>query len=151
MTQDAKQPKKRAGKKVHSAVTLHAVEKAKAIRAQYGDPIDYQAILRMFDDRKATRYPVRLQFVDEGIEPGMFARTEPLSDNLDDGYLISMHTGLEGREDILPPLILYQLVLVNYGDLATANDAELFGATLLGMERDDYYQLICTITDSLWS
>ncbi len=150
MEQNSKKPKKRAGKVIHSAVTLHAVEKAKEIRARYGSPIDYQAVLRMFDDRKATRYPVQLQFVDQGIEPGLFARTAPISEDPDAGYLISMHAKLAGREDILPGLILYQLVLVNYGDLATANDAELFGATLLDMERDDYYAQIVEITDALW-
>lgn len=142
--------KKRAGKVVHSAVSLHASEKAKDIRSRYGSDINYKTILDILDDRKSTRYPVQLRFSTDSIEPGMFALTEAISDNPDDGYTISLHSALEGRHDILPALILYQLVLVNYGDLATANDAELFGSTVLNMDRQDYYEQIVTLTDSLW-
>jgi len=143
--------KKRAGKVVHGAVSLHASEKALEIRQRLGPDIDYPAVLAMLDDRKSTRYPTQIQFVREGIEPGMFAMTQAISDNPDDGYVISIHSDFEDRHDDLPALILYQLVLVNYGDLATANDAEVFGATILDMDREAYYQKIVTLSDSLWA
>jgi len=142
--------KKRAGKVIHSAVSIHASEKAREIRSRLGENIDYQAVVDMLEDRKSTRYPTQLRFVTEGIEPGMFAMTEAISDNPDDGYVISMHSVFEDQHDVLPALILYQLVLVNYGDLATANDAEIFGSTILDMDRDDYYDQIVSLTDSIW-
>lgn len=151
MVQKAKKVKKRAGKMIHSSVSMHASEKAKEIHSRYGPDIDYPAVLRMLDDRKSIRYPVEIRFVSEGIKPGMFAQTDPVSDNPDDGYVISLHSHFEDRPDILPALILYQLVLVNYGDLATPNDAELFGSGVLGMDRDAYYEQIVTLTDSLWA
>ncbi|MES9862957.1 MAG: hypothetical protein ABW157_09440 [Candidatus Thiodiazotropha sp. LLP2] len=143
--------KKRAGKVVHSAVSLHAYEKAKEIRTRYGDNINYQTVLVMLEDRKSIRYPVQLRFVTEKIESGMFAKTEAISENPDEGYIIFLHHNFKDRHDILPALILYQSVLVNYGDLATANDAELFGATVLGMDRDTYYEQIVAVTENLWS
>jgi hypothetical protein len=142
--------KKRAGKVVHSAVSMHASEKAKDIRSRYGTDIDYETLLDILNDRKSTRYPVQLRFSTDNIEPGMFALTEALSENPDDGYVITLHSALEERRDILPALILYQLVLVNYGDLATANDAELFGSTVLDVGREHYYEQIVSLTDSLW-
>ncbi|MET0081309.1 MAG: hypothetical protein ABW119_22880 [Candidatus Thiodiazotropha lotti] len=151
MTDQKPKIKKRAGKVIHSAVSLHAREKAEEIRRRYNRVIDYQAVLEMIEDRKSVRYPVKLRFVSEGIEPGMFARTEPNSENPDDGYTIILHNCFEHRYDDLPMLILYQLVLVNYGDLATANDAEIFGATILGMDRDTYYQQIAALVDEVWS
>ncbi|MEW8027154.1 MAG: hypothetical protein AB2792_07195 [Candidatus Thiodiazotropha sp.] len=150
MAEERPKVKKRAGKVVHSAVSLHALEKAKEIRTRYGDEIDYQAVLCMLEDRKSVRYPVQVKFVSEGIEPGMFARTEPVSDNPADGYSILLHSYFENRHDDIPALILYQLVLVNYGDLATANDAEIFGATVLGMDRDAYYERIVSLVDEVW-
>ncbi|OQX31037.1 MAG: hypothetical protein B0D96_08300 [Candidatus Sedimenticola endophacoides] len=151
MQQETKRVKKRPGKKVHSMVTVHASEKAAEIRARFGPEIDYATVVQLLGDRRYTRYPVEIRFVSEGIEPGMFALTEPASENPDDGYVMNIHPFFEDRPDALPALILYQTVLVNYGDIATANDAEIFGAGVLGMERDDYYDLIVRLTDSLWS
>lgn len=150
MEHKIKKVKKRAGKVIHSAITKHAIEKANEIRTRYGPVIDYPSILHILDDRRCIRYPTKIQFVNDGIEEGLFAKTEPLSDNPDDGYIISLHHIFEDQVDILPALILYQSVLVNYGDLATAIDAEFFGSTVLGIERDSYYNQIVSLTDYLW-
>ncbi len=151
MEQKTKKVNKRAGKVIHSAVSRHAIEKAEEIRARYGPVIDYPAVLRILEDRRCIRYPVVIQFVSDGIDPGLFARTEPVSENLDDGYVISLHQRFEDQPDVLPTLILYQSVLVNYGDLATADDAELFGSAVLGLDRDAYYKQIVALTDALWT
>jgi len=150
MEQKIKKVKKRAGKVIHSAITKHAIEKANEIRLRYGPNIDYPAILRILEDRKCIRYPVKIQFVSEGIEHGLFAHSKATSDNLDDGYILSIHSQFESQTDVLPALILYQSVLINYGDLATAIDAEFFGSTVLGLDRDSYYEQIVSLTDSLW-
>lgn len=151
MEQKTKKPKKRAGKVIRSAVSQHATAKADEIRGRYGPDIDYPTVLRMLADRRCIRYPVEIRFVAHGIEPGMFGKTELASKDPADGYVISLHHSFEGRHDLLPALILYQSVLVNYGDLATAVDAELFGSGVLGMDRDAYYERIVALTNSLWS
>ncbi len=150
MDEKPKKVKKRAGKVIHSAVSEHAAGKAAEIRDRYGPAIDYRTLLRILGDRRCTRHPVEIRFVSEGIEPGLFGKTQQVSDDPADGYIISLHASLQDRPDALPALILYQSVLVNYGDLATAIDAEMFGAGVLGMDRDDYYALIVGLTDSLW-
>jgi hypothetical protein len=40
-------------------------------------------------------------------------------------------------------------VLVNYGDFASANDAETFGAAALGLGKEEYYQTLCELADQL--
>lgn len=146
-----KKVKKRAGKVIHSAVSQHAIEKAREVRLRYGPVIDYPVVLRILDDRRCIRYPVKIQFVPDGIERGLFAKSEAISENPDDGYIIYFHQHLESQPDLLPALILYQSVLVNYGDLATADDAELFGSGVLGLDRDTYYEQIVSLTDALWA
>ena len=143
--------KKRAGKVIHSAVSEHAAEKAKQIRAKYGPTINYQVLLGILEDRKSIRHPVKIAFTSKGIEPGMFAKTEPVSEDPTEGYTVFLHEQFRDREEVLPALILYQTVIANYGDLATAIDAEIFGAGVLGMDRDEYYELICESADSIWS
>jgi hypothetical protein len=150
MEQPPKKPKKRAGKVIHSAVSNHVIEKAADIRARYGPVIDFATVLRILEDRRSIRYPVEIRFTSEGIEPGLFAKTEANSDDPADGYIISLHPYFEDRPEALPALILYQSVLINYGDIATAADAELFGSGILGLDRDAYYSQIADLTDALW-
>lgn len=150
MESKPKNVKKRAGKVVHSAVSKHAADKAREIHERFGPTIDYPALLRILKDRKSIRYPIEIKFVSDGVEPGLFGKTEQVSDDPSDGYVIFLHEDFRDRPEALPALVLYQSVLVNYGDLATAVDAELFGAGVLGMDRDDYYGLIAGLTDSLW-
>jgi hypothetical protein len=51
--------------------------------------------------------------------------------------------------DQVPLLVLYQLVLVNYGTFAAAVDAETFGAAALRLGREEYYRTLCGLTDEL--
>jgi len=46
-------------------------------------------------------------------------------------------------------LVLYQLVVVNYGGFASADDAEVFGAHSLGLSREDYYAALCEMADRI--
>jgi hypothetical protein len=49
----------------------------------------------------------------------------------------------------VPLLVLYQLVLVNYGTFASPDDAETFGAAALGLTKDQYYYVLCGLADEL--
>jgi hypothetical protein len=49
----------------------------------------------------------------------------------------------------VPWLVLYQLVALNYGEFASADDAETFGAAALGLTRDAYYEELCKMADEL--
>jgi hypothetical protein len=49
----------------------------------------------------------------------------------------------------VPALVLYQLVSVNYGVFASADDAEAFGANVLGVTKDEYYRTLCELADRL--
>jgi hypothetical protein len=50
----------------------------------------------------------------------------------------------------VPCLVLYQLVVVNYGEFASADDAETFGAAVLGLSRDEYYHVLCETADQFY-
>jgi hypothetical protein len=53
------------------------------------------------------------------------------------------------RPNRIASLVLYQLVLVNYGEFASADDAETFGASALGLSKDDYYRNLCEMADAI--
>ena len=49
----------------------------------------------------------------------------------------------------VPALVLYQLTALNYGEFASSDDAENFGAAALGLTRDEYYAILCECADQL--
>ncbi len=104
----------------------------------------------MLDDREVVRYPTGLRFDAEPLQAGEFAFAQPLGEHPADGYCLFVHPCFENRREVWPLLTAYHIPVINYGDsVVTHEEAELFGATLLGMEIDAYYQALCELTDSI--
>jgi hypothetical protein len=61
------------------------------------------------------------------------------------GFTMLVHPVYERQRECVPALVLYQLVAVNYGEFASAADAECFGAAALGWTRDEYYAVLCEL------
>ncbi|MHC5001745.1 MAG: hypothetical protein ACYTJ0_01340 [Planctomycetota bacterium] len=131
------------------ALRDHLVAKAIEARQTYGPEIDAPAILAMLDDRTVVRYPTGLRFDAEPLEPGEFAWAAPLGGHPEQGYCLVVHPCFEDRPDVLPMLVAYHLPDINYGEVVTAADAELFAATLLGLEVEAYYGMLCTLVDGM--
>jgi hypothetical protein len=131
------------------SLTAHAAAKGAEIRAKYGPKIDWEAILRILDDRECVRYPCTLVFDAKPLLPGEFAQPLALGERPEDGFALYLHPLFVHRTDELPYLVLYQLVLVNYGEFASSDDAEVFGASVLGLTREVYYQAVCRMADKV--
>ncbi len=132
------------------ALLHHVVDKAIALREKYVNFIDFAALDKILEDRDFVRYPTCLEFSSKPIGDGFFAVTEPVSDaDPSQGYIITIDGHFKDQLGDVPALALYQLVIVNYGDIATSEEAELFGATVLGMGKEEYYQLLCTLADQI--
>ena len=95
------------------------------------------------------RYPVGIRFTTDGLSPGEFAHAMPLGDHPSRGFCILLHPAFESRRDHWPLLIAYHIPPINYGDIASSDDCELFGATLLGLDVQTYYETLCTLADSV--
>lgn len=132
-----------------SALRDHAAHRGREARAAYGPAIDCAAMFRMLADRSVVRYPTTIVFDAAPLDPGEFAYPELSTDADDASYRLYVHPCFRDREDALPPLIAYQLVRINYGDVATHEDAEAFGAALLGMNVDEYYERVCALADAI--
>ena len=73
----------------------------------------------------------------------------PRGERPEAGFTLYVHPLLMMRLEQVPHVVLYQLVLVNYGEVASADAAETFGATALGLSRDTYYQTLCELADDI--
>ncbi|HVV73514.1 MAG TPA: hypothetical protein VHI52_18720, partial [Verrucomicrobiae bacterium] len=56
------------------------------------------------------------------------------------------HPVYERQPQWVPHLVLHQLVLVNHGQNATADDAETFGSRALGLSKEEYFHTLCELS-----
>jgi hypothetical protein len=131
------------------SLTDHVAEKGLEVREKYGSHIGWIELRQILDDRAVVRYPCEIAFDTTGLLDGEFAHPEPKSDDPEAGFVIHVHPIFMTRLDQVPLLVLYQLVAVNYGEFASAEDAETFGCHALGMTRDEYYDKVCMLADQL--
>ncbi len=131
----------------------HAAQKAWEARQAYGDGtpgMSMENLQVLLQDRKFIRYPISISYDASMLQEKETAFPHPIEENNPKaGYIMYVHPSLEGNSDAVPLVVAYQLVAINYGDIAEHESAEHFGSILMGMEVDAYYQKICTITDNL--
>jgi hypothetical protein len=96
-----------------------------------------------------VRYPCEIVFDAAPLQAGEFAHPVAKSDHPRDGFVIYVHPLFMMQLEQVPLLVLYQLVLVNYGAFASPDDAETFGAAALGLSKDEYYESLCRLADEL--
>ncbi len=129
----------------------HAADKGWELRAKYGPSIDWEQLLRILEDRELVRYPCTIRFGTEALRPGELAFPESCGDKPEDGFVMWVHPEFQRQLDLVAYVVLYQLVVVNYGPFASAGDAEAFGAAALGMGPDDYYETLCRFSERVSS
>jgi hypothetical protein len=127
----------------------HVADKGLEIRARFGPKIGWKELQQILLDRTLVRYPCEVKFTAEGLHDDEPAHAHALGGKPEDGFEIRVHPVFMTQLQRVPHLVFYQLVAVNYGDFASTDDAETFGAAVLGMDKDDYYESICELADQL--
>jgi hypothetical protein len=119
------------------------------IYEKYGPRIGWAQLVQILQDRTCVRYPCEILFDAGTLEAGEFAHPVPRGGRPKDGFTMYVHPLFKAHLEQVHLLVLYQLVLVNYGAFAASEDAEAFGAAALGLPRDEYYQAVCRLADQL--
>ena len=127
----------------------HVADKGAQLYAKYGPRIARQQLQEVLLDRSLVRYPCTVDFSTDGLRDGELAYPHPLGDTPEDGFSIRVHPLFMTELELVPHLVLYQLVAVNYGEFASSDDAEAFGAAALGLDPQDYYDSLCRLADQL--
>ena len=127
----------------------HVGAKGDEIQDRYGPRIGWNELLRILEDRSVVRYPCKIVFDSAPLQEGEFAHPVCNGEQPEDGFNICVHPFFAIQLSMVPYLVLYQLVLINYGDFASADDAETFGSRALGLSKDAYYEALCDLTDQI--
>ena len=134
---------------VRQSLNAHVAMKGREVWRKYGPRIGWSELGQLLKDREQVRYPCEIAFDAGPLEPGELVYPKPRGERPEDGFTIYVRPVFLGRLADVPALVLYQLVVVNYGEFAAPADAETFGAAALGMDEEDYYQLLCGIADEV--
>ncbi len=130
-------------------LNAHASGKGAEIFEKYGPEIGWKQLLQILQDRSCVRFSCEIAFDAAPLGPGEFAHPVARGETPEEGYTLCIHPCFMTQLKLVPFLALYQLVLVNYGEFASSDDAEAFGASALGIAREDYYQILCEAADQL--
>jgi hypothetical protein len=131
------------------SLSAHVAAKGAELREKYGPRIGWKELLRILEDRAFCRYPCAIVFDSAPLLPGEFAHPVPKGPRPEDGFTMFVHPIFMAQLPQVPCLVLYQLVVVNYGEFASPEDAEAFGAAALDLSRDQYYETLCQMTEEL--
>jgi len=128
------------------SLAAHASAKGEEIHARY-PVLGWAELSRLLQDRVCVRYPCEIKFDASSLQPGECIFPMAQGEKPEDGYVLHVHPRFMARLEEVVPLVLYQLVLVNYGPFASAEDAEFFGSAALGISREEYYEMLCQLHD----
>jgi hypothetical protein len=131
------------------SLNTHVATKGEEIREKFGPEIGWKELLQILEDRSLVRYPCEIIFDSAPLLEGEFAHAMPNSENPQDGFKIYVHPFFSLQLARVPHMVFYQLVRVNYGEFASADDAEVFGASALGLSKDEYYEMLCELADEI--
>jgi hypothetical protein len=131
------------------SLTAHLAAKGDELHAKYGPQIGWKELLRILEDRAFCRYPCEIAFDASQLQPGEFAHPLQKGERPEDGFTMYVHPVFMTQLQQVSHLVLYQLVLVNYGEFASTDDAETFGAAALGLLKEDYYNILCAMADQI--
>src|SRR4051812_36285724 len=107
------------------SLTAHAGDKGAQVHEKYGPEIGWHELQLLLEDRTCVRYPCTIVFDTAGLQDGEIAHPEPISESPEDGFKMYVHPVLMTRLQEVPAVVLYQLVLVNYGEFASPDDGEV--------------------------
>lgn len=131
------------------SLNSHVAAKGAEINAKYGPHIGWKELQQILKDEDCMRYPCEIVFDAAPLGSGEFAHPVAKGAHPGDGFTMFVHPFYMTQLERVPHLVLYQLVLVNYGEFASPDDAETFGASALGISRDDYYATLCEMADEI--
>ena len=127
----------------------HVFSKGEEICARFGPALGWKELGILLGDRTLVRYPVEIAFDAAPLHAGECAHPVAKGERPEDGFTMFVHPFFMVQLPSVSWLVLYQLVVVNYGEFASSDDAETFGAAALGISRDEYYARLCALADEL--
>ena len=119
------------------------------VRAKYGPRLGWDELQHLLADRALVRYPCEVRFDAEPLLPGEAAHAVAKGAQPEEGFSIYVHPRYASQLAVVPYLVLYQLILVNYGGRLSPEQAEAFGSHALGLSQEQYFAALCELAGQI--
>lgn len=129
-------------------VQEHAERSAERVLERLGGPLTEDTLDQFLNDDACIRYPAEIVFDGTGLESNQFGEPFMLDEGEQRTCKLHIHPKFSARRDLLPYFVGYLTPLVNYGPIVSSEICEQFGAEVTGMDREEYYALLCDAVDS---
>ncbi len=130
------------------SLKLRLKEQGQEARDKHGilSPSNLETIL---SDPDCVRYPTRLVLEFGEMAMHQFAHPDiDIRDETGRGRVIYLRPILGKRPDLLALAVSYMIPVINYGDQMIGDEhCQVYGASIMGMSEDVYYQAICELAD----
>ena len=125
----------------------HLRHQATEARARHGGlrPGNLDTFL---NDRDCVRYPTRLVLEFGDMSPHQFAQPDrDYRNNHPEARVLYLRPILGRRPDLIALAVSYMLPLLNFGSVVSDEHCLEYGATLMGLDVNSYYDRICELAD----
>jgi len=124
----------------------HLVAQAVVAHQKHG-PLTADKLDALLHDPDCLRHPVRLVFEFGEMAMHQFAQPDLDWRNPElEGRVLYVRPVLRDQPALLPLAVAYMIPVINYGEIVTDEHCLCYGAVLLGMMEDEYYQRLCALS-----
>lgn len=125
----------------------HIVAQAVVAHHKHG-PLTFAGLDALLTDPECLRHPTRLVFEFGEMASHQFAElAADQRDREQDGRVLYLRPLLRGYPDLVVLAVAYMIPVINYGEVVTDEHCLRYGAALLGMMEQDFYEAICRMAD----
>ena len=111
-------------------------------------PLTFAGLDALLSDPECLRYPVRLVFEFGEMAVHQFAQPDLDHRNQEhDGRVLYLRPLLRDHPDLTVLAVAYMIPVINYGEIVADEHCLRYGATLLGMMEQEFYEAICGMAD----
>jgi hypothetical protein len=124
-------------------------ELARRIVAEYGAGLEWLDFKQLLGDRSLLGVRCELRFDDAPLLPGECAHLAPMGLGSDEAVLLYLHPSFASQLNAVPFLALPHVGRLVTQGKASPEEAERFGAAVMGTTPEAYYDHLCDLASQL--
>lgn len=125
----------------------HVENSARKASDKLGGPLCTDNLDVFLNDPSCIRIPTELIFDGYGMEMHQFASPEFVTIDGERRCILHVQPRYTIQPESIPYMVAYMAVAINYGTAATAALCETYGAIVMQLSEDAFYDAICRVAD----
>ncbi len=130
---------------LEASLMAHALEACERAHIRLGGPLTQDNLEAFLADDLCVRFPTTIVYTEDGLSPHQFAEPVIVDDDAQKTCRLHVRPCYAAHPAALPLFVAYMAPVINYGPIVTPEICEAYGARLLGMDEESYYEGLCAV------